>query len=587
MLVPLQCYAMNIRQFLAVEVVAAMQRAGAPEGASPIVQPSSRPEFGDYQANGAMGVAKALRVPPRAFAERIVKELRLGEAVERIEIAGPGFINITLSKDWLGAHATRAVNDARLAVASAAQPQTIVVDYSSPNLAKEMHVGHLRSTIIGDAVVRVLQFLGHRVIKQNHVGDWGTQFGMLIAYIEQLRGRDGAQLSMALEDLETFYRNAKQLFDSDPAFADTARAYVVQLQQGDAHCVALWRQFIDISLGHCERLYTRLGVTLTRDDVKPESAYNDDLPRVMDDLRQQKLLSESEGAQCVFLDEFKGKEGEPLPVIVQKSDGGYLYATTDLAAIRHRVGILHADRILYFVDARQSLHLKQVFAVARRAGFAHEAVSMEHHPFGTMMGEDGKPFKTRSGGTVKLNELLEEAEQRALAVVNEKNATLSDAQRRDIAHAVGIGAVKYADLSKNRINDYIFSWNTMLALDGNTAPYLLYAYARIASIFRKAEIQAGEANQTITINQPQERHLVLMLLRFSEVVDTVGRECYPNLLCSYLYDVAGSFMQFYEACPVLKADEPVRGSRLALCRLSAATLQQGLRLLGINTIEQM
>lgn len=578
---------MNIRQFLDKHVAAAMQRAGAPAGASAVIQPSGRPEFGDYQANGAMAVAKALRMPPRAFAEKIVNELDLSGIAERIDIAGPGFINITLSKDWLGAQAARAVNDVRLGVERAAQPQTIVVDYSSPNLAKEMHVGHLRSTIIGDAVVRVLEFLGHRVIRQNHVGDWGTQFGMLIAYIERLRGSGDAQLSMALEDLETFYRNAKQSFDSDAQFADTARAYVVKLQQGDAHCLALWRQFIDVSLGHCERVYERLGVTLTRADVKPESAYNDDLPRVIDALRQHGLLSESEGALCVFLDEFKGKEGEPLPVIVQKSDGGYLYATTDLAAIRHRVGTLHADRILYFVDARQSLHLKQVFAVARRAGFATDAVSMEHHPFGTMMGEDGKPFKTRSGGTVKLVELLEEAEQRAFAVVNEKNATLGEAQRRDIARAVGVGAVKYADLSKNRINDYIFSWNTMLALDGNTAPYLLYAYARIASIFRRGEIGAGDAAQTVVINEPQERHLALTLLRFSEVVDTVGRECYPNLLCSYLYDLAGAFMQFYEACPVLKADEPVRSSRLALCRLSAATLQQGLRLLGINTIEQM
>ena len=578
---------MNIRQLLDAQVSAAMQLAGAPVGASPAIQPSSRPEFGDYQANGSMAVAKGLRMAPRAFAENVVKQLVLGEMIERVDIAGPGFINIKLSAQWLSAQATHALGDERLAVAPAAQPQNIVVDYSSPNLAKEMHVGHLRSTIIGDAVVRVLEFLGHRVIRQNHVGDWGTQFGMLIAYIERLRSSDSAQLGMALEDLEGFYRSAKQLFDADAAFADTARSYVVKLQAGDAHCLALWRQFIDVSMGHCERVYERLGVTLTRADVKAESAYNDDLPSVIAALREQALLAESDGAQCVFLDEFKGKEGEPLPVIVQKSDGGYLYATTDLAAIRYRAGDLHAHRVLYFVDARQSLHLKQVFAVARRAGFVADSVSLEHHPFGTMMGEDGKPFKTRSGGTVKLTDLLEEAEQRAFAVVNEKNATMSETQQRDIARIVGVGAVKYADLSKNRINDYIFSWNHMLALEGNTAPYLLYAYARIASIFRKGDVSATDASQMIVINELQERHLALTLLRFSEVVDIVARECYPNLLCGYLYDVAGAFMQFYEACPVLKADEAVRNSRLALCRLSANTLRQGLRLLGIQTIEQM
>ncbi len=578
---------MNIRTLLDQRFRAAFQQAGAPPETNPQVQQSGRPEFGDYQANGAMAAAKALRMPPRALAEKVVQAVDLQDLAERVEIAGPGFINITLSKTWLSRQLSEALRDARLGVAPVEHAQNIVVDYSSPNLAKEMHVGHLRSTIIGDAVVRVLEFLGHRVVRQNHVGDWGTQFGMLIAYIERLRTSGEAQLTLALEDLEGFYRSAKQLFDSDPAFADTARAYVVKLQQGDAHCLELWKHFIDTSMGHCERVYERLGVTLRRTDVKAESAYNSDLPRVIDDLRKQGLLSESEGAQCVFLDEFKGKDDSPLPVIVQKSDGGYLYATTDLAAIRYRAKDLAADRVLYFVDARQSLHLKQVFAVARRAGFVADSCSLEHHPFGTMMGEDGKPFKTRAGGTVKLVDLIDEAEQRAYAVVSEKNPGLSEGERRAIARSVGVGAVKYADLSKNRINDYIFSWNTMLALDGNTAPYLLYAYTRIASIFRRGELGDSHFTGHIDIIEPAERNLGLLLARFSEVVETVGADCYPNLLCSYLYDLAGAFMQFYEACPVLKADEPARSSRLLLCRLTAGVLHRGLDLLGIETIEQM
>ncbi len=578
---------MHIRKLLEQRFQQAFQQAGAPADANPQLAPAGRPEFGDYQANGAMAVAKSLRQPPRALAQKVVDALDLSDIASKVEIAGPGFINITLHDTWLGKRLDGALSEAHLGVEPAAQPQTMVVDYSSPNLAKEMHVGHLRSTIIGDAVVRVLEFLGHRVIRQNHVGDWGTQFGMLIAYIEHVSSGGAAQLSLALEDLEGFYRNAKQKFDAEPAFADTARAYVVKLQAGDAHCLRLWQQFIDTSMSHCERVYERLGVTLRRGDVKAESAYNTDLPWVIADLGKQKLLRESEGAQCVFLDEFTGKDGAPLPVIVQKSDGGYLYATTDLAALRHRGSELRADRVLYFVDARQSLHLKQVFAVARLAGYVPSTCSLEHLAFGTMMGEDGKPFKTRAGGTVKLMELLDEAEQRAYVVVSGKNPELSEGELRAIARSVGVAAVKYADLAKNRINDYIFSWDQMLALDGNTAPYLLYACARINSIFRKGELSDTHFTGHIRLEHPAERKLGLALLRLGEVVEAVAADCNPNLLCSYLYDLAGLFMQFYEACPVLKAEDATRSSRLLLCRHTAAVLQRGLDLLGIETIAQM
>lgn len=575
---------MNIRQQLEERISLALAAAGAPGPA--LIHYAARPEFGDYQANGVMAAAKAARTNPRQLAQTVLQHLDLSDLAESVEIAGPGFINIRLRSGWLAQQLSAALDDAHLGITRAAQPQTVVVDYSGPNLAKEMHVGHLRSTIIGDAVVRVLEFLGHTVIRQNHVGDWGTQFGMLIAYMVRQRSSASADLSTQLADLEAFYRDAKRLYDEDPDFAATARDYVVRLQSGDSDCRALWQTFIDESLRHCEEVYQRLGVTLTRDHVKPESAYNDDLPRLVEELRAKGLLTESEGAQCVFLPEFTGKDDKPLPIIVQKSDGGYLYATTDLAAIRYRVGTLHADRVLYFVDARQALHLRQVFALSRAAGWAPETVSLEHLPFGTMMGEDGKPFKTRSGGTVKLIELLDEAEQRAFQLVSEKNPDLPEAQRREIAHAVGIGAVKYADLSKNRTSDYVFNWDTMLALDGNTAPYLQYAYTRIRSIFRRGELEAGGLGM-IAIQEPAERVLALKLAQFEETLATVAADCVPHALCGYLYDLAGAFMSFYEACPVLKADPAVRASRLALCGLTAQTMQTGLDLLGIQVLEQM
>jgi arginyl-tRNA synthetase len=577
---------MTLRHLLESRLAQALHKAGAPADALPMLGPATRPEFGDYQGNGVMGAAKRMGLKPRELAEQVVAALDLEGIAEKVEIAGPGFINITLKSEWLAAHLGVVLADERLGVALATAPQAVVVDYSHPNLAKEMHVGHLRSTIIGDALVRILEFLGHRVVRHNHVGDWGTQFGMLIAHLDHLEGQ-GQDVSGELADLEEFYRAAKQRFDEDEDFARRAREHVVKLQGGDPHCLQVWQRFIAESLRHCEEVYARLGVTLKRGDVRPESAYNEDLPCVVEDLRKAGLLRESQGAQCVFLEEFKDKEGEITPVIVQKSDGGYLYATTDLAAVRYRAGELKADRILYVVDARQELHLRQVFAVARAAGFAPQTCSLEHHAFGTMMGRDGKPFRTRQGGTVKLLELLDEAQQRTFTLVSEKNPELPEEERRQIARVVGIGAVKYADLSLNRTTDYLFDWDKMLALDGNTAPYLQYSYARVQSIFRRGELEKPGAQAPLLIAEPAERTLALKLAQFAETVEGVARECFPNMLCAYLYSLAETFMRFYESCPVLKAEEPTRSSRLLLCQGTARTIHTGLSLLGIDTVERM
>ena len=575
---------MNAKEELEKHIVAALDRAGAPTGTPALVGPATRPEFGDYQANGVMAVAKQLQTNPRELAARVIEELDLSELADSVEIAGPGFINIALRGDWLAARLDEMLADERLGVPEVAAPQKVVIDYSHPNLAKEMHVGHLRSTIIGDAIVRVLEFLGHEAVRHNHVGDWGTQFGMLIAYLDQQQDDD---VTAELADLEVFYQSARKCFDADETFADLAREYVVKLQSGDTHVRAVWQRFIDESLRHCEEVYERLGVTLARTDVRAESTYNDDLPAVIEDLRAQGLLKESKGAQCIFLDEFKNKNGEITPVIVQKSDGGYLYATTDLSAVRYRVGAVGAKRVLYIVDARQKLHLQQVFAVAQVAGYAPDSVALEHYPFGTMLGENHKPFKTRTGGTVKLMELLQEAEDRAFALVGEKNPDLSEDERRKIAQVVGIGSVKYADLSLNRETDYVFSWDKMLSLDGNTAPYLQYSYARVKSLFRRAGIDEDSLAAAIIIAEKAEKTLAAKLLQFGEVVEVVARDGYPNLLCNYLYELAEAFMKFYENCPVLRADEPVRSSRLQLARLTARTIRKGLSLLGIETVERM
>ena len=579
---------MNIRELLNQKVLNAMAAVGVPNDLPALIAPGKKAGFGDYQANCAMGAAKALGTNPRELAGKIVAALELDGIAEKLEIAGPGFINIHLNPEWLGERIANAQTDSRLKVDLISNPQTVVIDYSGPNLAKEMHVGHLRSTIIGDALARLLEFQGHKVIRQNHVGDWGTQFGMLIAELEEQLGTDGDG-TMALKDLEVFYQQAKKHFDSDEAFANKARDYVVRLQSGDAQMLKLWEQFKTISLRHSAEIYQQLNVTLKDSDVRGESFYNDDLAPLVKELQDLGLAVESDGAQVVFLQELADKEGNPSPMIVQKQGGGFLYATTDLAALRYRVNSLKANRIMYFIDARQSLHMQQVFTLSRKAKFVDESVSLEHLAFGTMMGSDGKPFKTRTGGTVKLAELLTEAVERASALVTEKNAELTVDEVAEIGRKVGIGSVKYADLCKTRTNDYVFSWESMLSFEGNTAPYLQYAYTRVQSIFRKAGTTPASLTSAILIETEQEKTLAIKLLQFSEVLDQVAREAMPHLLCTYLYDIASLYMSFYEACPILKdgISPELRDSRLRLCHLVARTIAQGLDLLGIEVMEKM
>jgi arginyl-tRNA synthetase len=456
------------------------------------------------------------------------------------------------------------------------------VDYSAPNLAKEMHVGHLRTTIIGDCVVRVLEAQGHKVIRQNHVGDWGTQFGMLLTYLE-----DSGSDSDTLADLENFYRAAKQRFDEDDDFRERSRQAVVGLQSGDASALVQWQRFIDISMSHCQHIYDRLGITLSADDIMGESAYNDDLAGVIGSLEEAQLLQESEGAACVFLEQFKNKEGEIQPVIVRKSDGGYLYATTDLAAIAHRNKRLGADRVLYFVDARQSLHFKQIFAVAKAAGFASAQLQLEHLPFGTMLGKDGKPFKTRQGGIIKLAELLDEAERRAAELVQEKNPNIGPEQLQKLANVIGLGAVKYADLSKNRTSDYVFDWDQMLSFDGNTAPYLQYAYSRIQSLFDKAAVDPSQLPAEAIAEGEPERRLAVCIAGFNDVLQQVADEGFPHYLCAYLYELATRFTTFYEQCPILSSEDEQRLRRLTLANSTGTTLATGLDLLGIGVVDRM
>lgn len=579
----------HIEVLLQAAVDALKEQGVLPADVTPRIQ-LDRPRdksHGDFATNLALTLAKPAKQNPRQLAEAIVEAIPENDVLAKCDIAGPGFINFTLDTAQLIDQLENAWADPRLGVGTAGKAQTIVIDYSSPNLAKEMHVGHLRSTIIGDAVARTLELQGHKVIRQNHVGDWGTQFGMLLAHMEDVQ-KESNDIGLQLSDLETFYKEAKKRFDAEPEFADRARSLVVKLQGGDAYCASLWQQFIEISLAHCQQVYDRLGVQLTRQDVMAESAYNHDLHAVVEALREQDLLVEDQGAQCVFLEEFKGKEGEPLPVIVQKKDGGFLYATTDLAAVRYRANTLKADRAIYVVDARQSLHFQQIFTLARKAGFASQSMQLEHMGFGMVMGKDGRPFKSRDGGVTKLADLLSEAERRAQALIAGKNSDLDAGEQANIATVVGIASVKYADLSKNRTGDYVFDWDSMLSFEGNTAPYLLYAFTRVKSVFQKAGLSFEQVEGEIQLATDQDTALANKLAQFPEVITTVGNKGMPHFLCGYLFELAGAFSSFYEACPILSADdEALQNSRLKLAALTARTLEQGLELLGIPTLQRM
>jgi arginyl-tRNA synthetase len=559
------------------------------EGTDPVIRPAANAAFGDFQANFAMRLGKELGRPPRDVAVAVVNELDLGGICERVEVAGPGFVNLTLDDGWLAASVDAVLADDRLDVAPSPAPERVVVDYSAPNVAKEMHVGHLRSTVIGDALCRTLGWLGHTVVRQNHIGDWGTPFGMLIEHLLDIGAEEGAH-ELSVGDLSRFYQAARAKFDTDPSFVERSRQRVVLLQAGDPATLSLWRLLVEESKRYFNVVYTRLGVLLTDADLAPESMYNDRLPTVASELEQAGLAVIDDGALCVFPPGFTGRDDAPLPLIVRYSTGGYGYAATDLAALEYRTAVLAGQRVVYVVGAPQSQHLAMVFTTAELAGWLGEGKARaEHVSFGSVLGADGRMLRTRSGEPVRLVDLLDEAVERATAIVAEKNPSLPPAQRDEVARAVGIGSVKYADLSTDRARDYVFDWDRMLSFDGNTAAYLLYAYVRVRGIFRRAEgaeehVGAGD----VLVTEPEERALALALLRFDAVVESVAESLEPHRLCTYLFDLAQAYTAFFEACPVLRAPtEPLRRSRLALSELTARTLATGLGLLGIPVVEQM
>lgn len=539
---------------------------------------------GDFFSNIAMILAKLSQKDPLTLAQKIAENIPNHSAISSICVARPGFINFFQNPDFLALCLMKSLNDKNLGVRKVKPKMRVVVDMSSPNLAKEMHVGHLRSSIIGDSVARVLEFLGDKVIRQNHVGDWGTQFGMLVAFLEEssMTGR-----LANLSDLEYFYCGAKKRFEESEEFAEYARSVVVKLQKGSDHYLELWSRFRKISLIHCQKIYDLLNVQLSLDDVRGESFYKDDLPSMVDDLHSMDLLVESDGALCVINDGIRNGDNKIFPVIIVKADGGYLYSTTDLSAIRYRIRVLKADRIIYFVDQRQSFHFEQLFFIGRLANFIPPSVQVEHMGFGTMNDAKGRPFKTRDGGIIKLSRLLDEAKERAYEIVKRKNPDLSELDRREIASVIGINAIKYSDLVKNRRSEYRFSFDTMLSFEGNTAPYLMYAYARASSVLRKSGRKI-ESSENLIIRVEEEKELGNKLYKFNEILNIVSDKGTPHILCNYLYELSGVFSKFYESCPTLSMkNEKVRDSRLSLTFLTSKVLKKGMELLGLKSLERM
>jgi arginyl-tRNA synthetase len=551
-------------------------------GADPVLRTSDR---GDYQANGVMALAKRLGRVPREVAEEIVHAVDLTD-IASVEVAGPGFLNLTVVPAFLDTQLRELSDDARLGLAPVVEPLKVIIDYSSPNVAKEMHVGHLRSTVIGDALARMNRFAGHHVIARNHVGDWGTNFGMLIEHLLDT-GEEGAASTLSIGDLDEFYRAARVKFDSDDAFKGRSRTRVVALQGGDPETLRLWHVLVNQSISYFSEVYQKLDVTLTEHDVVGESFYNDMLEDVVRDLGAKGLLVESEGALCVFPPGFQNREGEPLPLIVQKSDDGFGYAASDLAAVRDRVDVLEGDELLYVVGAPQVQHLEMVFAVARMAGWLPDRVRCEQVVFGNVLGPDHKMFKSRAGETVKLVSLLDEAVERAFVILDERGTDLDGDAKFLLAEQIARAAIKYADLSTERQHDYVFDLDRMIAFEGDTGPYLQYAHARLRSIFRRSgeEWHSGDAH--FALQATAERNLALGLLGLPEAFSLSLSTLQPHRLCTYLFDLAQRFTSFYDACPVLSSEGALREERLALCDLTARALKLGLGVLGIDAPEQM
>ncbi|QGN45930.1 arginine--tRNA ligase [Micromonospora sp. WMMC415] len=572
---------MDLEQLLTDRLAPAFETvAGVP--VDPVVRRSQR---ADFQSDAALALARRLGRPPRSIAAEVLDRADLADLCTVAEVSGPGFLNLTVAGEALAGLVAALATDPRLGVPVVAEPETVVVDYSAPNVAKEMHVGHLRSTVIGDAAARLLEWLGHRVIRANHLGDWGTPFGMLIEHLVDLGEVEAAQ-ELSMGDLDSFYKAARAKFDADEAFRERSRLRVVALQGGDPATLRLWRLLVEQSERYFMTVYDLLDVTLTERAFHGESSYNDLLGPVVEDLDRRGLLRESEGAACVFPPGSVGRDGEPLPLIVRKSDGGYGYPATDLAAIRHRTGTLGATRLLYVVGLPQRRHFDMVYAAAAQAGWLAPPARAEHVGFGSILGPDGRMLRSRAGGSVKLVGLLEEAAARATALARERNPDLGEAEAAEVGRAVGIGAIKYADLSSDRHKDYVLDWERMLSLDGNTAPYFQYAYSRIQSIFRRAGVTA-QPDAPISLAEPAERALAFELIGFAGVVTDVADSLEFHHLAGYLYRLAAAFSAFYERCPVLRADGPSRDSRLVLCDLTARVLRQGLYLLGIRTPERM
>lgn len=575
---------MSLSALLASRVSNAIERAlGADyRGEDPVVRPS---QYADVQVNAALALSKRVGVPPRDIAAKIVEELDLIDVCQTVEVSGPGFINLTLKDARIAAEATAMAADSRLGV-PLQEPQRIPIDYSAPNVAKEMHVGHLRTTVVGDALARTLEHLGHHVLRQNHIGDWGTPFGMLIEHLLDV-GEGSEDAHLIETDPNSFYRAARTKFDADDRFASRARARVVALQSGDGQTLRLWRELVELSKHYFNRIYTRLGVTLTNDHLAGESTYNDQLAAICDELEDAEIATMSDGALCVFLDGYLGREGKPVPLIIRKSDGGYGYATTDLATLRDRVGKLHADRILYVIGTPQALHLNMVWDTARKAGWLPDTVTPIHVQIGNVLGEDRKILRTRSGAPPRLEALLDQAVARARGVIDQARPDLDEETRATIALQVGVGAIKYADLSVAHESEYVFDLERMVSLTGNTGPYLQYAAARIKSIFRTAGTEPEQATSPINISAQDERTLSLALIQFGDVVAQVGDNLEPHRLCGYLFQLAQAFSAFYENCPVLNTDQTTRESRLALCSLTLRVLEMGLDLLGLETPDRM
>ena len=596
-------------EILEERISAAMEAVSGEEGCAALVRPTGEARFGDYQANGVMALAKKIKTDPRKLVEQVAEELEVGDICEPPEIAGPGFINLRLNPKFLADSLLEINSDLenRLSIEKTREPKRVVVDFSGPNIAKQMHVGHLRSTIIGDCICRILEFLGHKVIRQNHIGDWGMPMGTAIlgavksvGSIDYLTDREGLSSDIVgskfanLDDLERHYKEMSDRVKKDSRAAEEVRRITSDLQRGEPFATELWNLARQITLETCYDLYGRLNVNLSEKHTRGESFYKDKLKNIVEELSKRKLAKKSDNAVCVFPDGFKNKDGERLPFIIQKSDGAYLYATTDLAALRYRVDELKADSIIYVTDARQKLHFEMLFAVARMAGWVSDKIELSHVMFGSVQGPDGRPLKTRSGENVKLKDLLDEAVERAKAIVEEKNPELDKGRKEQIAKAVGIGAVKYADYSNNRTSDYIFSFDKMLAMDGNTAPYMQYAYARIKSIERKAQSRDMDIEtelaglEGLNLTEPSEVDLAKQLIRYGEAIVSAAADYRPNYLTGYLYELAQKFSVFYTNCPVLKAEPGKRPTRLLLCDLTARTIRHGLsELLGIDVVEQM